>query len=162
MNLKRYETMNIRLLSYNISSFRKGPSTPHNLSGAGSGIGSSTCSSNLSPGVSSYLRQNLSSTPASKGNVCSNFLKQVSTNKKQLDFQSVSICYLFSGGSSRFDPRTFTRPQQKLSDSSFGSPISGRTPNYSSNASNQLLQLNISDISLVESSSPTSIVDLGK
>ena len=40
----------------------------HNRSGVGSITGSSTCSSNLSPGVSSYLRQNLSSTPANKGN----------------------------------------------------------------------------------------------
>ena len=39
-----------------------------NISGVGSTTGSSTCSSNLSPGVSSYLRQNLSSTPANKGN----------------------------------------------------------------------------------------------
>ena len=36
---------------------------------SGSGVGTSSCSSNLSPNVSSYLRQNLSSTPATKGTV---------------------------------------------------------------------------------------------
>ena len=61
---------------------------------------------------------------------------------------------------SRFDPRTFTRSHQKCSDTSFGSPIISKAPSYSSNSSNQLLQLNISDISLVDCTSP--MVDLGK
>lgn len=122
--------------------------------------GSSNSSSNLSPGVSSYLRQNLSSTPVSKGKIENSYFSRPPFSPPCKAIPGTYIELYLIGLNGRFDPRTFTRSHQKYSDNSFSSPMGVKPPNYSSNSSNQLLQLNISDISLVECSPQT--VDIGK
>ena len=101
----------------------RGSPTVHNISsGTGSGAGTSICSSNLSPSVSSYLRQNLSSTPASKGH--STFDPRTFKRPQQK--------YLDAAFSTPLNGR-----------------ISSHSSNSSAN---QLSNLNISDISIAECS----------
>ena len=60
--------------------------------------------------------------------------------------------YISFVGSSRFDPRTFTRSHSKYGDGDHGLFQNGRAPSYSDNSTYHLSNLNISDISLVEGS----------